>query len=89
MSEDKSNMAKEKLAKLTVDLNRSAKKIGELVKSNPDLDDQLALGALNDRAALYLQDIILMVADDRELDVPIIIEFIDLVENFVSEIDNI
>lgn len=89
MSEEKSNMAKEKLAMLTVELNRTAKKIGELVKTNPDLDDQLALGALNDRAALYLQDIILMVADDRDLDVPLVIEFIDLVENFVAEIDAI
>lgn len=89
MSEDKSNMAKEKLAMLTVDLKRSAIKIGELVKTNPDLDDQLALGALNDRAALYLQDIILMVADDRDLDVPLVIEFIDLVEQFVAEIDGI
>lgn len=89
MSEDKSNMAKEKLALLTVELNRTAKKIGELAKANPDLDDQLALGALNDRAALYLQDIILMVADDRELDVPLVIEFIDLVEKFVAEIDAI
>lgn len=89
MSEDKSNMAKEKLAMLTVDLKRSAMKIGELVKTNPDLDDQLALGALNDRAALYLQDIILMVADDRDLDVPLVIEFIDLVEQFVAEIDSI
>lgn len=89
MSEDKSNMAKEKLAMLTVDLNRVAKKLGELVKTNPDLEDQIALGALNDRAALYLQDIILMVADDRDLDVPLVIEFIDLVENFVFEIDEI
>lgn len=89
MSEDKSNMAKEKLARLTADLNRAAKKIGDLAKTNPDVDDQIALGALNDRAALYLQDIILMVADDRELDVPMAIEFIDLVEHFVAEVDAI
>lgn len=89
MSENKSNIAKEKLAMLTGDLRRAAKKIGELASTHQELDDQIALGALNDRAALYLQDIILMVADDRDLDVPLVIEFIDLVEKFVTEIDGI
>jgi hypothetical protein len=89
MSEDKSNIAKEKLAKMIDELRRAAQKIGELAKTNPDQDDQLALGVLNDKAALYLQDILLMVADDRNLDIPTVIEFIDLVEHFVAQVDEI
>lgn len=89
MSEEKSNIAKEKLAKLVIDLRRAAEKLGDLAKTNTEAEDQLALGVLNDKAALYLQDVILMVADDRELDVAMVVEFVDLVENFVSEIDGI
>jgi hypothetical protein len=89
MTEDKSGIAREKLALLTTELKRSADKIAELAQSELSQDDQDALGALNDRVALYLQDIILMVSDDRALDIPAVIEFIDLVEHFVNEVDNI
>lgn len=89
MSQEMSNIAKEKLAALTADLKRAAVKIGQLAKENPDQEDQIALGILNDKVALYLQDVILMVADDRELDVPVVIEYVDLIEKVVSEIDSI
>lgn len=89
MSQEMSNIAKEKLAALTADLKRAAVKIGQLAKENPDQEDQIALGILNDKVALYLQDVILMVADDRELDVPVVIEYVDLIEKVVAEIDSI
>jgi hypothetical protein len=89
MSEDKNVIARQKLVHLTNDLNRAATKIGHLAAQNQPEEDLVALGSLNDRAAIYLQDIILMVADTRDLDIAAVVEFVDLVESFVAEIDNI
>jgi hypothetical protein len=89
MSEDKNVIAKQKLIQLTNDLNRAATKIGHLAAQSQPEEDLVALGSLNDRAALYLQDIILMVADTRDLDIAAVVEFVDLVESFVAEIDKI
>jgi hypothetical protein len=89
MSENKSVIAREKLAKLTGEIKRAAEKLGELARGDLPEDDLLALGALNDRAAIYLQDIILMVVDTRDLDIDAVVEFVDLVEKFVAEIDGI
>jgi hypothetical protein len=89
MSENKSVIAREKLARLTADLKRAAEKLGVLAQGNLPEEDLLAIGALNDRVAVYLQDIILMVVDTRDLDIDAVVEFVDLVEHFVAEIDGI
>lgn len=89
MSENKSVIAREKLASLTADLKRAAEKLGVLAEGDLPEEDLLAIGALNDRAAVYLQDIILMVVDTRDLDIDAVVEFVDLVENYVAEIDRI
>lgn len=89
MSDNKSVIAREKLASLTADLKRAAEKLGVLAQGDLPEEDLVAIAALNDRAAVYLQDIILMVVDTRDLDIDAVVEFVDLVENYVTEIDRI
>lgn len=89
MSDNKSVIAREKLASLTADLKRTAEKLGVLAQGDLPEEDLVAIGALNDRAAVYLQDIILMVVDTRDLDIEAVVEFVDLVESYVAEIDRI
>ena len=89
MSDDKNLAAKEKLAFLAGEIERVAIKIGHLITTHEDPDDLKALAKLNDRAALYLQDIALLISDERELDIPTMLDFIDLVEHYVDQIDSI
>lgn len=89
MSDDKNLAVKEKLAFLMVEIERASKKIGVLIASHNDPEDIKALAKLNDRTALYAQDIAIMLMEEREFDIPSIIEFFDLVEHFVEQIDSI
>ncbi len=89
MSKDLSGVAKEKLSKLVFDLERTIKKISELIEITSDNDDLFALGALNDRAALYLQDILLIMLDERPMNIDAVIELIDLAEHFIDQVDSI
>lgn len=89
MTEDLSPIAREKLSKLILDLNDVATKLNELSTKKLPKEDLVALGGLNDRAAVYLQDIVLMLADTSPLHIEAVMEFIGVVEHFIAQVDDI
>jgi hypothetical protein len=89
MTEDLSPIAREKLSKLIFELNDAATKLNALATKKLPKEDLVALGGLNDRVAVYLQDILLMLADTSPLHIEAVMEFIELVENCVDQIGQI
>ncbi|WP_274644614.1 hypothetical protein [Pseudomonas serbica] len=89
MTEDLSPIAREKLTKLILELNDAATKLNTLSMKKLPKEDLVALGGLNDRVAVYLQDIVLMLADTSPLHIEAVMEFIGVVENCVDQIAQI
>lgn len=89
MSEDYSSIAREKLSNLVQDLNAAASKLELLSTKTLPQDELLALSQLSDRVAIYLQDIVLMLADDSQLHIESVLEFVGLVEHCVEQISQI
>lgn len=89
MSEDYSAIAREKLSNLVQDLNSAASKLELLSTKTLPQDELLALSQLSDRVAIYLQDIVLMLADDSQLHIESVLEFVGLVEHCVEQIAQI
>lgn len=89
MSEDYSAIAREKLSNLVQDLNSAASKLELLSTKTLPQDELLALSQLSDRVAIYLQDIVLMLADDSQLHIESVLGFVGLVEHCVEQIAQI
>lgn len=82
-------IAREKLTMLVPVLKEAASKLERLSKIDLSKEELLALGRLNDRVAVYLQEIVLMLADDSDLQIDAVVEFIEMVEFCADQIAKI
>ncbi|WP_338923674.1 hypothetical protein V0M98_36225 (plasmid) [Pseudomonas silesiensis] len=89
MTEDLSPIAREKLSKLILDVKDAATKLESLSTQPLPTEELVALGQLNARLAIYLQDIVLMLAETSPLNIQATMEFIELVEHCVEQINQI
>lgn len=89
MTQNMNPIAREKLAKLVPVLKEAASKLERLSKTELPKEELVALGQLNDRVAVYLQEIVMMLADDSPLQIDAVVEFIEVVEFCADQIEQI
>ena len=89
MTQNMNPIAREKLTKLVPVLNAAASKLESLSKTELPKEELVALGQLNDRVAVYLQEIVMMLADDSPLQIDAVVEFIEVVEFCANQIEQI
>lgn len=87
MTENMTPIAREKLTKLVPVLQEAATKLERLSKTELPQEELVALGQLNDRVAVYLQEIVLLLADDSPLQIEAVVEFIEVVEYCAQQIE--
>lgn len=86
---EKNKLIRKKLSGLVHSLKEATDLLVILSRKRLSTDDMRAVGELNDRCALYLQEIMLLLSKDQSYNVVSTLDFVDQVEYLVHEIKSI